>query len=207
MPVAISTETSIQSAQQAIDEQAYKMQAIVAIKDIEIWFQDEARFGQQGTITRMWAPKGTRPRAIRQGQFLSAHFFAAICPATSKHAALVLPRVGSDAMQLHLDEISKNVTPGKHAVLIMDRASWHTTGQLVVPKNISFLFLPPYSPELNPIEQVWSYLRQHWLSNRAFDDFDAILDACTNAWQIFIAQSELIQSICTRSWANCLATS
>jgi transposase len=92
-------------------------------------------------------------------------------------AGLVLPFADTNAMQNHLDEISQAVAPGAHAVLLMDRAGWHTTGELKMPENISPIFLPPRSPELNPVENIWQYMRQTWLSNRVFDDYDAIVDA------------------------------
>ena len=84
-------------------------------------------------------------------------------------------------MQLHLDEIAKNIAPDAHAVLIVDHAAWHTTEKFVWPANISPLPLPPRSPELNPVENVWQFLRQAYLSNRVFETYDDILDACQAA--------------------------
>ena len=74
-------------------------------------------------------------------------------------------------MQLHLDEISRNVAEGAHAVLLLDRAGWHTTGKLDVPDNITPIFLPSRAPELNPVENIWQYLRQNWLSNTVFENY------------------------------------
>ncbi|SFG48018.1 DDE superfamily endonuclease [Novosphingobium sp. CF614] len=107
-------------------------------------------------------------------------------------------------MNLHLLEISINVTPGAHAVLVIDGAGWHQTGdKLCVPDNITLLHLPPYSPELNPVENVWAYLRGNKLSNRVFDTYDAILDACCDAWNWFIANDpQQITSIGSRPWAT-----
>ena len=93
-------------------------------------------------------------------------------------------------MQLHLDEISRNVADGAHAVLILDRAGWHTTSKLDVPDNITPIFLPSRAPELNPVENVWQYLRQNWLSNTVFENYDAIVDAACAAWRKLIAQPE-----------------
>jgi transposase len=84
-------------------------------------------------------------------------------------------------MQLHLDEISRNVAAGAHAVLLLDRAGWHTTCKLDMPANITPIFLPSRAPELNPVENVWQYLRQNWLSNTVFENYDAIVDAACNA--------------------------
>ena len=90
-------------------------------------------------------------------------------------------------MQLHLDEISRNVAKGAHAVLILDRAGWHTTGKLDVPDNITPIFLPSRAPELNPVENVWQYLRQSYLSNRVFRDYDDVVEAASSVWNKLIA--------------------
>ena len=124
-------------------------------KSVDVWFQDEARIGQQNTVTRVWAKTGTRPRVVRQRQFLSAYLFGAACSATGQSIALVMPKSDTAAMQEHLSCISTAVPPGRHAVIVMDRAAWHTTHKLPHFKNLTLMFLPPASPELNPIEQVW----------------------------------------------------
>ncbi len=98
-------------------------------------------------------------------------------------------------MQLHLDEISRNVAKGAHAVLLLDRAGWHTTSKLDVPENITPIFLPSRAPELNPVENVWQYLRQNWLSNTVFENYDAIIDAACDAWRKLTAEPDRITSI------------
>ena len=103
-------------------------------------------------------------------------------------------------MQLHLDEIARTVRRGAHAVLLLDRAGWHTTGALVVPKTITLILLPPRSPELNPVENVWQYLRQNWLSNRVFETYEDIVDAACDAWCKLIAQPNTITSIGYQDW-------
>lgn len=105
-------------------------------------------------------------------------------------------------MQLHLDEISQRVARNAHAVLLMDRAGWHTTDKLKVPKNLTLIFLPSRSPELNPVENIWQYLRSNWLSNSVFDDYDAIIDAACNAWTRLMEQPQTITSIGMRKWAH-----
>ncbi len=104
--------------------------------------------------------------------------------------------------QLHLDEISRNVAAGSHAILVLDGAGWHGALKLDIPDNITLLPLPPYSPELNPIENVWQYLRQNFLSNRVFDDYDAIVAACCEAWNAFIALPQVVASVTARTWAT-----
>ena len=147
-------------------------------KPLEIWFQDEARVGQQGTLTRVWAKRGSRPRAPRDTRYEWTYLFGAVCPGRGTAAGLVLPFVNTAAMNLHLAEISRTVAPGAHAVLVLDGAGWHSSKTLIVPENISLLSLPPYSPELNPVENVWQFLRANWLAISVFDDYPAIVDAC-----------------------------
>ena len=117
-------------------------------KPIEIWFQDEARIGQKNKITRRWARRGTRPAAPHDQRTRSAYIFGAICPARGSAAGLILPRCNTAAMALHLAEISQTVTPGAHAILLLDQAGWHLSARLDIPANITLLPLPPKSPEL-----------------------------------------------------------
>ena len=168
---------------------------------IEIWWQDEARVGQKTKITRRWAKRGTRPRAPLDQRTKSAWIFGAICPARGVGAALVLPRCNTQAMQWHLDEIAIQVSPGAHAILIVDQAGWHTTGKLAIPPNITLLLLPPRSPELNPVENIWQFLGDNWLSNRIFKSYDDIVALCCEAWNKLIEQPWKIMSIGQRKWA------
>jgi transposase len=105
-------------------------------------------------------------------------------------------------MQLHLDEISRNVAEGAHAALLLDRAGWHTTSKHDVPDNITPIFLPSRAPELNPVENIWQHLRRNWLSNTVFENYDAIIDAACAAWRKLIAQPKTIKSIGMRDWAH-----
>ena len=107
-------------------------------------------------------------------------------------AAIVTPWVNSEAMTIHLAEIAKQVGAG-----------WHQTGQrLIVPDNVTLLRLPPYSPELNPIENVWEYLRGNKLSRRLWQSYDDIVQACCDAWNWLIADTARVSSITTRKWAS-----
>jgi transposase len=171
-------------------------------KPVEIWWQDEARIGQKNGIVRQWAKRGTRPRQPADQRYKNAYLFGAICPARGKGAALALPFADTDAMQLHIDEISRHVARGAHAVLLMDRAGWHTTAKLNVPRNITPIFLPSRAPELNPVENIWQYLRANWLSNRIFDTYEDIIEAACGAWQKLLAQPKSITSIGMRKWAH-----
>src|SRR5215207_2042097 len=171
-------------------------------KPIEIWFQDEARIGQKNGLVPQWARRGSRPRQPADQRYESAYLFGAICPARGTGAALAMPYADSEAMQLHLVEVSSRVRRGAHAVLLLDRAGWHTTGRLVVPKNITLVFLPSRAPELNPVENIWQYLRQNWLSNRVFETYEAIIEAACDAWRSLLAEPTTITSIGHRGWAH-----
>ncbi len=160
------------------------------------------RLGQKNGIVRQWARRGTRPRQPADQRYESAYLFGAICPARGTGAALALPYADTEAMQLHLEEISRTVARGAHAVLLLDRAGWHTTAHLLVPKNLTLVFLPSRAPELNPVENIWQYLRQTWLSARVFDTYDAIVEAACEAWRNLLAQPATITSIGLRDWAH-----
>jgi len=132
----------------------------------------------------------------------SAWIFGAICPAEGKGAALVMPQCNSEAMELHLAEIGCQVAPGAHAALMLDQAGWHMSGALMVPANITLLPLPPKCPELNPVENVWQFMRDNWLSNRIFSSYDSIVDHCCFAWNRLADQPWRIMTLGLRQWAH-----
>ena len=135
---------------------------------------------------RQWARRGSRPRQPADQRYESAYLFGAICPARGIGAALAMPFADTEAMQVHLDEISSRVPrrprrpaprPGR---LAHDR-------RLIVPKNMTLIFLPSRAPELNPVENIWQFLRANWLSNRVFETYEAIIDAACEAWRNLLA--------------------
>ena len=158
--------------------------------------------GQKGTLTRVWARKGSRPRGPRDTRYESAYIFGAVCPERAIAIAVVMPLANIEAMNLHLLEISRGVTAGAHCALVIDRAGWHISPKLKLPPNITLIQLPPYAPELNPIENIWEYLRANYLSFRILDDYDEIVDTCCEAWNDLRATPERIASITQRSWAK-----
>jgi transposase len=155
---------------------------------------DEARFGQQGTLTEVWARTNSRPRAVRQTRYEWVYLYAAVEPATGESAALVAPHVNTGTMNAFLQILDRERKDEEHFVLIMDQAGWHKSRELKLPDGITVLLLPPYSPELNPVENLWHYLRSHYLSNRSYDDYDALLAAGTDAYRKLTPQ--VIQSVC-----------
>ena len=150
----------------------------------------------------MGAQKGTRPRAPRDTRYTSAYIFGAVCPQRKETAALIMPRADSEAMTAHLEEISRTVAAGTHAVMVCDQAGWHQSGKLDIPDNISLLPLPAYSPELNPMENVWEYLRKNKLAITTWDTFEEIVDACCEAWNFFAHDKNAVKSITQRSYAK-----
>jgi transposase len=172
-------------------------------KPIEIWFQDEARVGQKGTLTRIWTKRGSRPRMKRDQRYNNAYIFGAVCPSRDAGAALVMPCVNTEAMNKHLQEISRTVNPGAYAIVILDGAAWHSAKGIIIPDNISLMSLPPYSPELNPQENIWQYIRQNYLAGRIFDTYESIVEASCSAWNALVREVGRIKSIATRTWAQC----
>jgi hypothetical protein len=138
---------------------------------------------------------------VRDNRRESVYLFGAICPARAAGAAVIMPAVNTEAMNAHLQEISTQVTPGAHALLLCDRAGWHATSKgLQVPANIALLPLPAYAPELNPMENVWDYLRGNKLCGLLWNSYEAIVQACKIAWDFLINDPDRIRSIGDRSW-------
>ncbi|GLS91803.1 hypothetical protein GCM10007916_28730 [Psychromonas marina] len=170
----------------------------VALDTVDVWFQDEARFGQQNTTTRVWAQKGSRPSVVRQQQFISTHIYGAVCPATGQTEASISPILSTDMMEKHLQQISNATQVGRYAIVVMDCASWHSNKLSDRFNNLAIMHLPPYSPELNPIEQVWAHLRGSDLANFAFKNYEHIVDQVSRAWNKFRHQVDFVKSLCKR---------
>jgi transposase len=161
-----------------------------------IYYQDEARFGQHGTITRVWARVGTRPRALRQTQYDSLYVYSAVCPQTGDACGLITPKVNTDTMNVFLEQFSRELPPDAHAVMVLDQAGWHTAGALAIPSNVTLVHLPPKSPELNPTENLWHYLRSHYWANRLYKTWEDLKVAATEAWRRVCLAPELVSSVC-----------
>lgn len=158
---------------------------------------DEARFGQQGTLTRVWAPRGSRPTAVKQTKYDWVYLYGAVEPATGESTALLAPYVNTPTMNVFLRMLSEDVRkrgPDDVALVIMDQAGWHTSTTLEIPRNIQVLLLPPYSPELNPIENLWHWIKSHHTSNRAYSGYDELLDAVGDAWRSLTKKR--LRSVC-----------
>jgi transposase len=113
-----------------------------------------------------------------------------------------MPCVNTQAMLVHLEHLSAKIPKGRHAVIVLHQAAWHTTKRLKKFDNLSLLPLPPASPELNPTEQVWQVLRDEFLANRCYKDYEDIVQTCCDAWNAFVDVPSRIKCLCSRSWAN-----
>jgi transposase len=162
---------------------------------VQLWCQDEARVGQKGRGTRVWFERGVRPEGIVDRRYSSAWIYSAVRPGTGEAFALVLTEVSAAAMQVFLDRFAATLPQGVHVALLLDGAGWHTAKDIAVPANLSLVYLPPYSPSLNPVERVWLYLRDRFLSLRLFADLDAILNGCIEAWNRLLAEPGRIASL------------
>ena len=170
-------------------------------KRVELWFMDEARVGQKGSLTHVWYQKGVRPRGMRQQGFASAHLFGAVCPERDAGVALVLPEVSTAAMDVFLAELARAVSAETHVALVLDGAGWHVSEELAVPANLTLIHLPPYSPELNPVERVWEHLRDRWLSHRVLaGGYEAVVDAICAAWNALLAEPGRLRSLTSFPW-------
>jgi transposase len=171
---------------------------------VELWFEDEARIGQKGRVTHVWPQKGQRPRGAREHRFASAQLFGAVCPERDIGVALVLPEVATGAINLFWGELARAVPSGTHAVLVLDRAGWHVSADLVVPANLTLdltlVHLPASSPELNPVEKVWQYLRDRHLSHRLLAGYEAVLDAACQAWDAVRTEPGRLRSLTRFPW-------
>jgi len=171
-------------------------------KRLRVYFQDESRFGQQGTMTNVWAPRGSRPTAIRQTEYDYLWVLGVVCPETGHAEGLLSPQLNAAIVGVFLEQFSQTIPEGEHAVMIWDGAGFHTAKKLQPPSNISLVKLPPYSPELNPIENLWHYLKSHYWSNRAYANYEALETAAMTAWRLAALDTELIKTVCAAPYLN-----
>lgn len=127
----------------------------------------------------------------------------AVCPKTGEAEGLIGEKLNTGLIQTFLNELSSRINPGKHIALIWDGAGYHRAKNLIVPPNISLIQLPPYSPELNPVERLWHYLRSHYWSNRTYANLDAVEEAAESGWRQVCLKPELVKSICACEYAQC----
>lgn len=151
-------------------------------------------------MSHVWAHRGSRPVRPLQNEYEWVYLYGAVNPATGESCALVLPWAETGMMQMHLDALSEQVGPSRHVVLVLDNAGWHTTGRLRVPGNITLHRLPAYTPELNVVERLWHWIKDHAFSNRVYPDYDVLADEVSSMWTNLNA--ERIRTVCRCSWLH-----
>ena len=162
-------------------------------------FQDEARFGRISDTRRCWCPKPTRPmfKAMVTQEYTYA--YAAVSVADGGLDTLILPHVNGECMQLFLDEVAAR-HPDDRIVMVLDGAGWHRSQELVPPANLRLLKLPPYSPELNPVEHLWDELREKSFHNLVFDSIDALEVHLESALREMENDLDRVRSIVAWPW-------
>jgi transposase len=168
------------------------------LKDTMIMFQDEARFGRINGPHSCWV-KGERPSVYCQIVREYTYAYAAVCPFDGTMDSLIIPFVSSVAMSVFLEEVS-NRHIEKTILMFLDQAGWHKSKELIIPKNIRLLSLPPHSPELNPTEHVWDELREKWFHNIAFDSIDAVEDRLVDGLRNLENNKSLVKSMTGFDW-------
>lgn len=171
-------------------------------KRLRVYFEDEARFGQQGTLTNVWALRGSRPTAVRQTEYGYLWVLGLVCPETGHAEGLLSPRLNTAVVNVFLDQFSRTLAADEHAVVIWDGAGFHTSRTLRLPPNVSVVQLPAYSPELNPIENLWHYLKSHYWSNRAYDNYEALEESAIAAWHHAVLDTTLMKTVCAVPYLN-----
>ena len=163
-------------------------------------FRDEARIGQKGRVCRRWYTRGKRPPGLIDQRYTFAYLYGCVDAETDTAFALVLPEVNTHNMQVFIDEFAKTIKPDEHVALFIDGAGWHNAGDLKFPNNITPMRLPPYAPEVNPIERVWEHLKERYLSQRLLNDYDAIVTATCIAWNKLRNDTGRIASLTWTPW-------
>jgi len=162
-------------------------------------FQDEARFGRISTPKACWAKKPARPTVSAQLVREYVYIFAAVSPQDGRHDSLVLPAANTETMSVFLEELNQRY-PDEDLLIFMDQAGWHKAKALRIPENIELAFLPPYSPELNPQEQIWDELREKFFGNKLFKTIKAVIDTAVKGLCFLEQNQNLIKSLTTRQW-------
>lgn len=162
-------------------------------KKVIVYYEDESRYGQKTITTGVWSPKGNRPEYKNENGFLNSWIYGAINIETGQRYGLVLPNLNSENMQIFLKSFSKTIKRSEHVLLILDGSKAHNNNKLIIPNNITLNFLPPYSPQLNPIERLWSYLKRNYLSFKLYKKIEDIIQAGIEAWNQL--NHEIVKSI------------
>lgn len=165
-----------------------------------VFFEDEALFGRMNHVRKCWVHQPDRAIVKKQTVREYLYAFTTVCPQTGETCSIISPFCNTDAMNALLIETSLSF-PNYRIIMILDSAGWHTTKKLVLPENIQLLHLPPYSPELNPTEHIWDYIReQKEFNNYTFESLDAVDSKLGDALCDLKNEKSIISSICNFDW-------
>ena len=162
-------------------------------------FQDEARFGLISEARRCWCPKPDRPVCASTIMQEYTYVYSAVSVLDGRMDSLILPRVNTVCMQVFLDEVSSRY-PSEHLLMVMDGAGWHKSKSLHVPETMRLIVLPPYSPELNPVENLWEEIREKYFHNRVFDSIESLEEHLMESLSAMEADHERVRSIVAWPW-------
>ena len=179
-------------------EQEVKRQAQEG-RRVRLMFQDEARFGRINDPRRCWAPQGVRPEVGRQIVREYTYAFGAVSPHDGTLVSLIMPVVTAEAMSIFLGEVARR-HPEEFILMVLDGAGWHRANNLIVPENIKLLPLPPYSPQLNPMEHIWDEVREKWFANIVFDSLDGVEDRLEESLVYLEQDKNLVASATGFDW-------
>ena len=166
---------------------------------LRLMLQDEGRFGRISTPQRCWAPRGVRPCVPSQIVREYTYVYAAVSPHDGTLDSLILPQVSEQAMSIFLREVS-NRHPDEFILMVMDGAGWHKAKALSVPANMALIFLPPYSPELNPVEHIWDHIREDGFRNKAFKSIEAVEDQLMQSLEALEKDPALVANMTGFPW-------
>lgn len=168
-------------------------------KELKIFFQDEARFGRIDDLRRCWAPKGVRPLLKKQIVREYSYAYGAVCPFDGDSCFLVLPQLNQKWMILMLEEMVQRY-PNNYLLVVCDGASAHKIGGEELPGSVRLASLPPYSPQLNPQENMWDDMREKFFYNIAFNSMDAVEDQMVIACNHYENNPSIVKSITAWNW-------
>lgn len=170
---------------------------------VRVLFEDESRFGRISDRRRCWGPLPNRPEVGQQVIREFVFTLAAVCPADGRIASLIMPWVDTEIMSVFLTHTAAQF-PEEFCLIFMDGAGWHRANELRIPETMKLLFLPPYSPELNPVELLWDHLRENYFANRVFESLDEVEEVLCEGLRNLITHPGIVHSMANFPWLNTL---
>jgi transposase len=169
--------------------------------EVELWAEDETRLGLKPVMRRVWAPVGQRPTARVKRGYEWTYLYGFVRPTTGEVYWLILPTVNKELFSMALQEFAREVgvDEDKHALLVLDQAGWHTSGEVEIPRGIHLEFLPSGSPELQPAERLWP-LTNEAIANRLFEEISQIEQALVQRCVELLGQASIISNLTNYHW-------